>query len=270
MRSSTRCSAAVTRLPSPRMPPVASATARARCRSASRTFVRSAGAAEIFELFWRYGARDFRSIGHKAIYVANAWRALHAIGWRHAEPVLRSLAYALLETGGDRNPPKNSYPADIPGRENAERLLGSGRFVIAFPEGMKGAAKVFRERYRVKRFGRGGVIRVALESGVPLVPVGVVGAEEAHPVLFKWHTAARTLGLPFVPVTPTFPLLGPLGALPLPTKWVIRIGEPLALRHFAADAARDELLISRLTADLRERIQGLIDAGLAARESIWG
>ena len=111
-------------------------------------------------------------------------------------------------------------------RENAERLLEAGRFVIAFPEGVKGAAKVFRERYRLKRFGRGGVVRVALESGVPLVPVGVVGAEEAHPILFKWHTPARALGLPFLPVTPTFPLLGPLGVLPLPSKWVIRIGKP--------------------------------------------
>jgi 1-acyl-sn-glycerol-3-phosphate acyltransferase len=79
-------------------------------------------------------------------------------------------------------------------RENAERLLASGRYVIAFPEGAKGAAKVFRERYRLKRFGRGGVVRVALENGVPLVPVGIVGAEEAHPVLFKWHLPARSVG----------------------------------------------------------------------------
>ncbi|MHC4789214.1 MAG: lysophospholipid acyltransferase family protein, partial [Planctomycetota bacterium] len=83
-------------------------------------------------------------------------------------------------------------------RENAERLLGTGHFVIAFPEGQKGAAKVFRERYRLQRFGRGGVLRVALENRVPLVPVGIVGAEEAHPILFKWHTPARMLGLPFL------------------------------------------------------------------------
>ena len=75
----------------------------------------------------------------------------------------------------------------------------------------------------MKRFGRGGVVRIALETGVPLVPVGIVGAEESHPLLFKWTTPARSLGLPFVPVTPTFPFLGPLGGLPLPTKWVIRI-----------------------------------------------
>jgi hypothetical protein len=96
-----------------------------------------------------------------------------------------------------------------------------------------------------------------------------VGAEEAHPILFKAHGAARTLGLPFVPVTPTFPLLGPLGAIPLPSKWVVRIGAPLALEHLGPDACHDELLISRLTEDLRRQIQALVDAALADRESIW-
>jgi 1-acyl-sn-glycerol-3-phosphate acyltransferase len=154
-------------------------------------------------------------------------------------------------------------------RENAERLLSSGHFVVAFPEGVKGAAKVFRERYRVKRFGRGGVVRVALETGVPLVPVGIVGAEEAHPLLFKWTTPARSFGLPFVPVTPTFPLLGPLGGLPLPTKWVIRIGSPIPLDHLAPDAVSDELLVSRLTEELRSEVQALVDVALAERESVW-
>jgi 1-acyl-sn-glycerol-3-phosphate acyltransferase len=125
-------------------------------------------------------------------------------------------------------------------RENAERLLEAGRFVIAFPEGVKGAAKVFRERYRLKRFGRGGVIRVALETGAPLVPVGIVGAEEAHPILFKWRPPIG-IGVPFVPVTPTFPWLGPLGALPLPAKWVSH-REPLAT---PLATVLDELLISR-------------------------
>jgi 1-acyl-sn-glycerol-3-phosphate acyltransferase len=154
-------------------------------------------------------------------------------------------------------------------RENAERLLDSNHFVVVFPEGVKGAAKVFRERYRLQRFGRGGVVRVALEHGVPIVPIGIVGAEEAHPILFKWGTPARAVGLPFLPVTPTFPLLGPLGLLPLPTKWVIRIGEPIPLEHLDRDAADDELLISRINEDLRTRIQSLVDTGLADRESVW-
>ncbi len=153
-------------------------------------------------------------------------------------------------------------------RENVDRLLAGGRSVVVFPEGVKGAAKVFRDRYRLQRFGRGGVIRVALENDVPLLPVGLVGAEEAHPILFKWIPPGRPL--PFLPVTPTFPLLGPLGVLPLPSKWVIRIGAPLDLSGLGADASRDELLLSRLTEDLRAEIQALVDEGLATRESVWG
>ena len=154
-------------------------------------------------------------------------------------------------------------------RENAERLIRSDEAVLVFPEGQKGAAKVFRERYRLKRFGRGGVVRVALETRVPIIPIGIVGAEEAHPILFKWGTPGRVVGLPFLPVTPTFPLLGPLGLLPLPTKWVIRIGEPISISHLAPDAARDELLISRMNEELRSEIQVLIDTGLSDRGSVW-
>ncbi len=154
-------------------------------------------------------------------------------------------------------------------RENAERLLRSGETVLVFPEGQKGAAKVFRERYRLKRFGRGGVVRVALETRVPIIPIGIVGAEEAHPILFKWNAPARAVGLPFLPVTPTFPLLGPLGLLPLPTKWVIRIGEPIRIDHLAPDAASDELLISKMNEELRSQIQVLIDTGLSDRGSVW-
>src|SRR5205085_3714910 len=80
---------------------------------------RSAGANELFDLFARYGCRDFRSIGHKAIYVANSWRTLDCVGWQYAEPVLRSLAYALLSRGSEGNPAQNDFEADRPGRTNA-------------------------------------------------------------------------------------------------------------------------------------------------------
>lgn len=155
-------------------------------------------------------------------------------------------------------------------RENAQRILRTGGWVVAFPEGVKGAAKVFRQRYRLQRFGRGGVVRLAIEAGAPLVPVAVIGAEEAHPVLFKLRLPARAFGLPFLPVTPTFPWLGPLGLVPLPSKWSIRFGEPISLAHIEPEAATDELLVSRLTSELRERIQVLVEQGLAERPSVWG
>jgi 1-acyl-sn-glycerol-3-phosphate acyltransferase len=155
-------------------------------------------------------------------------------------------------------------------RENAHRLLRRGHSVIAFPEGQKGAAKVFADRYRLQRFGRGGVVRVALEAGVTIVPVAVVGAEEAHPILCKLHTLARAAGLPFVPVTPTFPWLGPAGLLPLPSKWRLRFGAPLATDRLGPQAAADEVLVSRMTEDLRAQIQSMVDVERRARGGVFG
>jgi 1-acyl-sn-glycerol-3-phosphate acyltransferase len=154
-------------------------------------------------------------------------------------------------------------------RENAERLLESGCSVVAFPEGVKGAAKSFRDRYRLQRFGRGGAVRLALAADVPVVPVAIVGAEEAHPILFKVETPARALGLPFLPVTPTFPWLGPLGALPLPSKWVISFGEPLGATPRGPEAASDDLLVARLTEELRSEVQRLVREALRIRQGVF-
>jgi 1-acyl-sn-glycerol-3-phosphate acyltransferase len=232
------------------------------------------------ERYWRLELHGFESLpaegpclivaNHSGLLPYDGLMLCHAIHRRHpagVEP--RFLVADWLIT----LPFVQPYLARLGGvracRENAERLLRSGCFVVAFPEGVKGAAKVFRERYQLKRFGRGGVVRLALERRVPLVPAGIVGAEEAHPILFKATTPARALGLPFLPVTPTFPLFGPLGLLPLPAKWVMRFGEPIPIQHLEPEAARDELLISRLTEELRARVQGLVDTGLADRESVW-
>jgi 1-acyl-sn-glycerol-3-phosphate acyltransferase len=153
--------------------------------------------------------------------------------------------------------------------ENAERLLATDRSVVAFPEGVKGAAKSFKDRYRLQRFGRGGAVRLALAAEVPVVPVAIVGAEEAHPILFRVETPARALGLPFLPVTPTFPWLGPLGAVPLPSKWVISFGEPLAAPPDGPEAARDDLLVARLTEELRSEVQRLVKESLAIRRGVF-
>jgi hypothetical protein len=108
--------------------------------------VRNAGAAEVIELFWRYGARDFRDIGHKAIYAANSWRTLQAIGWRHAEPVMRSLAYAILEYQGE-NPARSDQEADRPWRENLERagrIRGDWKQGTVSPEATTEVLKTLR------------------------------------------------------------------------------------------------------------------------------
>lgn len=154
-------------------------------------------------------------------------------------------------------------------RENAERLLRSGRSVISFPEGVKGSTKVFRERYRLRRFGRGGAVRTALLTGVPLVPVVVIGAEETYPVLFRMTTLPRLVGLPFLPVTPVFPLLGPLGLLPLPAHWRLRFGEPLDVGPPNPAAANDELRVARLTEELRGRMQSMLHEALRERPGIF-
>lgn len=151
-------------------------------------------------------------------------------------------------------------------QENGERLLRSGEVVAVFPEGLRGMSKTFDKRYRLQRFGRGGFASLALRTGVPIVPTAVVGAEEIHPLLGKWQWPARLFGLPYLPVTPTFPWLGILGLLPLPTKWTIRFGEPLVA---ARGDGGDPLLVDRLGAAVRERIQDMIDEALQARRALF-
>jgi 1-acyl-sn-glycerol-3-phosphate acyltransferase len=113
-------------------------------------------------------------------------------------------------------------------RETALPLLAAGELIAVFPEGLRGVGKLYRQRYRMARFGRGGFVRLSSEAQVPLLPVAIVGAEEIHPVIAKITSLAEPLGLPYIPITPTFPWLGPLGLLPVPTKWTIQIGAPIS------------------------------------------
>jgi 1-acyl-sn-glycerol-3-phosphate acyltransferase len=154
-------------------------------------------------------------------------------------------------------------------QENAERLLSKEQLVAVFPEGVKGIGKLFAERYRLQRFGRGGFIKLCLRTGTPIVPVAVTGAEETNPLLFKIEHLAKALGVPYVPVTPTFPLLGPLGLLPAPTKWTIQFGEPLDLSSHGASAADDEILVGKLAERVRATIQGMLDRTVGARKSVF-
>ncbi|WP_374968072.1 1-acyl-sn-glycerol-3-phosphate acyltransferase [Terrabacter sp. BE26] len=152
---------------------------------------------------------------------------------------------------------------------DAERLLGSGALVGVWPEGFKGVGKPFSERYKLQRFGRGGFVSAALRAGVPIVPVSIVGAEEIYPILGNMPAVARLLGLPYAPITPTFPLLGPLGLLPLPSKWLIEFGPPIDTSSFGPEAADDPMLVFDLTDQVRETIQQTLYSLLMQRRSVF-
>jgi 1-acyl-sn-glycerol-3-phosphate acyltransferase len=154
-------------------------------------------------------------------------------------------------------------------QENAERLLEQDALVAVFPEGVKGIGKLFKERYRLQRFGRGGFIKLGLRTRTPVVPVAIVGGEEANPMLLRIDYLTRALGIPYLPVTPTFPWLGPLGLLPAPTKWKIFFGEPIDLQGYGAESVDDELLVGRLTEQVRAEIQQALDRALGDRRSVW-
>jgi 1-acyl-sn-glycerol-3-phosphate acyltransferase len=153
--------------------------------------------------------------------------------------------------------------------ENAERLLAKDSLVAVFPEGVKGIGKLYRDRYRLQRFGRGGFIRLCLRTGTPLVPCAVIGAEEASPMLHRDEILSKLVGLPYLPITPTFPWLGPLGLVPAPTKWRIRFGEAIRFDGHDPDAAEDPVLVGRLADRVRASIQQMLDRSLSERKSVW-
>jgi 1-acyl-sn-glycerol-3-phosphate acyltransferase len=153
--------------------------------------------------------------------------------------------------------------------EDAERLLRQGEVVGVMPEGFKGIGKPFGDRYKLQRFGRGGFVSTALRAGVPIVPCSIVGAEEIYPMIGNAKTLARVLGIPYFPITPTFPWLGPLGAVPLPTKWTIQFGEPISTDGYPVEAAEDPMLMFNLTDQVREQIQHTLYKLLVQRRSVF-
>ncbi|MBM7058525.1 lysophospholipid acyltransferase family protein [Streptomyces durocortorensis] len=153
--------------------------------------------------------------------------------------------------------------------EDAQRLLEMGEIVGVMPEGFKGIGKPFGERYKLQRFGRGGFVSTALRAGTPIVPCSIVGAEEIYPMIGNAKTLARLLGFPYFPITPTFPWLGPLGALPLPTKWTIQFGEPIPTDGYPPEAAEDPMLMFNLTDQVREQIQHTLYKLLVQRRSVF-
>jgi 1-acyl-sn-glycerol-3-phosphate acyltransferase len=156
--------------------------------------------------------------------------------------------------------------------DNAYRLLrDQGQLVLVFPEGEKGPAKTYQQRYRLRRFGRGGFIEIAMRAGVPVVPIAVVGAEESMPIVARFNTLGRRLGLPYLPVTANHLLLGPvLGTVAyFPAKFRLRVLDPV---HFDVPPDQDRYSRSLIVEEaeaIRQSIQSALYDMLSTRQSIW-
>jgi 1-acyl-sn-glycerol-3-phosphate acyltransferase len=153
--------------------------------------------------------------------------------------------------------------------EDALRLLSRGELVGVFPEGYKGVGKGYRNRYKLARFGRGGFVELALKAQVPIVPVAVVGSEEIYPMIHNARSLARIIGLPYFPITPFFPWFGPFGLIPLPSKWVIRFGEPVRTDRFDEDAWRDGMLVFEVADQVRDTVQQMLYQNLTQRRNAF-
>ena len=153
--------------------------------------------------------------------------------------------------------------------EDAQRMLAGGELVGVWPEGFKGIGKPYSDRYKLQRFGRGGFVSAAIRTGVPIIPCSVVGAEEIYPLVGNVPSLARLLGMPYIPITPFFPLLGPLGMVPLPSKWLIEFGEPIRTDAYDEGAADDPMLVFNVTDQVRETIQQTLYTLLMQRRSVF-
>jgi 1-acyl-sn-glycerol-3-phosphate acyltransferase len=154
-------------------------------------------------------------------------------------------------------------------QEDAERLLASNQLVAVFPEGFKGLGKPYADRYKLQRFGRGGFVTAAIRAQVPIIPIAIVGSEEIYPLIAKAPALARALGVPYFPITPLFPWFGPLGMIPLPSKWIIQFGEAITTDELGPGAADDPMTVFNITDQVRETIHQTLYALLMQRRSAF-
>ena len=184
---------------------------------------------------------------------------------RHVRLLAADLAFRLPFVGELARKSGNT----LANAEDAHRLLAGGEVLGVFPEGFKGVGKPFSQRYKLQRFGRGGFIEVALRARCPIVPVSVIGSEEIMPMLYNAKTLARVFGFPYFPVTPTFPWLGPLGLIPIPSKWLVEFSEPIPTDGHPEDAWQDPLTVFELTDRVRDEIQQTLHRNLMHRRSVF-
>jgi 1-acyl-sn-glycerol-3-phosphate acyltransferase len=234
----------------------------------------------IFERYFRIEVRGMENVPGEggALIVANhsgtvpVDSAMTVVALHDHHPAkrhLRMLAADLVFTMPIVAPMARKSGATLACNEDAERLMKAGELVGVWPEGFKGIGKPYRERYKLQRFGRGGFVSAALRSGVPIIPCSIVGAEEIYPLVGNIPALARALGVPYIPITPFFPLLGPLGLVPLPSKWIIEFGEPIETDKIGPEGADDPMLVFNLTDQVRETIQQTLYKLLLARKSVF-
>jgi 1-acyl-sn-glycerol-3-phosphate acyltransferase len=198
-------------------------------------------------------AIDAAMIGTAAFLEGNPPRVLRGMG-EYWLPTLPFISELMVRTGSVVGTPKNCVD-----------LLHNEEAVIAFPEGVKGMNKLYSQRYQLQEFGLG-FIRLALETDTPIVPVAVIGSEEQAPSVANLSWVARLLGTPAFPVTLTWPWLGPLGLIPLPTKYRIYFGKPIRLE---GDPNDEDRVIQRHVDRVKAAIQGMLDRGLRERSGIF-
>jgi len=190
---------------------------------------------------------------------------VHDATGRHLRPLGADLVFSTPVVGQLAR----RSGATLACQEDAERMLAGGELVGVWPEGFKGIGKPYSERYKLQRFGRGGFVAAAIRTGVPIVPLSVVGAEEIYPLIGNVPALARLLGVPYIPITPFFPWLGPLGLVPLPSKWLLELGEPIRTDDYDEGAADDPMLVFNVTDQVRENIQQALYRLLMQRESVF-
>jgi 1-acyl-sn-glycerol-3-phosphate acyltransferase len=153
--------------------------------------------------------------------------------------------------------------------DDTRRLLERDQLVLVFPEGVRGTGKHYDDRYKLRRFGRGGFVSTAIRSGAPIIPVSVVGSEEIYPMIADIRALAKMIGMPYFPITPTWPWLGPLGLIPLPSKWRIQFHPPIHVEENPPDSADDQNLVMALSDQVRDTIQQGVYDNLKLRRGVF-
>ncbi len=229
----------------------------------------------MFERYWRVAVSGVEHVptDGPALVVANHSGAVPADAFMMATAlevcavrclrVLYDKFVDALPFLGDLYRRLGAVSASLP---NAETLLRRGELVGLFPEGIAGVEKRCIDRYRLRPF-KTGTARLSVRTGSPVVPVAIVGAEEAYPVVARLYRAGRLVGVPWIPITPTFPLCGVAGAVPLPTKWAMHFGAPIDPPP--ADGRSEDVRVAELTARTRAAIQSDLAALLAKRTGIF-